>query len=52
MIKMSDFDTQKKILEEVGNVKYNDLEELVYRMQLTYDEILEILELKNISTKK
>ena len=32
--------------------KYNDLEDLVYRMQLTYDEIMDILDLKYISTKR
>ena len=33
------------------NVKYNDLKDLVYRMQLTYDEIIDILGLKYIHTK-
>ena len=51
--KLSDFDTQKnEILEEFKNVKYNDLEDLVYRMQLTRDEIIDILDLKYISTKR
>ena len=51
--KLSDFDSQKhEILEEVKNAKYNDLEDLVYRMQLTYDEIINILDLKYISTKR
>ena len=51
--KLSDFDSQKhEILEELKNVKYNDLEDLVYRMQLTYDEIINILDLKYISTKR
>ena len=51
--KLSDFDTQKhEILEELKNVKYNDLEDLVYRMQLTYNEIINILDLKYISTKR
>ena len=51
--KLSDFDTQKtEILEELGNVKYNDLKDLVYRMQLTYDEIMDILDLKYIPTKR
>ena len=51
--KLSDFDTQKnEILEELKNVKYNDLEELVYRMQLTYDEIIDVLNFKYISTKR
>ena len=51
--KLSDFDNQKyEILEELKNVKYNDLEDLIYRMQLTYDEIIDVLDLKYISTKR
>ena len=51
--KLSDFDTQKyEILEELKNVKYNDLEDLVYRMELTYDEIIDILDLEYIPTKR
>ena len=41
-----------EILEELKNVKYNDLEDLVYRFKLTYDEIMDILELKYIPTKR
>ena len=51
--KLSDFDNQKyEILEELKNVKYNDLEDLVYRMRLSYDEIMNILDLKYIPTKE
>ena len=51
--KLSDFDNQKnEILEELKKVKYNDLEDLVYRMQLTYDEIMDILDLKYIPTQR
>ena len=51
--KLSDFDTQKhEIIEELKNAKYNDLEDLVYRMQLTYDEIINKLDLKYIPTKR
>ena len=51
--KLSDFDNQKhEILGELKNAKYNDLEDLVYRMQLTYDEIIDILDLKYIPTKR
>ena len=39
-------------LEELKNVNFNDLEDLVYRMQLTYDEIIDILDLKRIPTKR
>ena len=51
--KLSDFDTQKnEILTKIKNIKYNDLEDLVYRMQLTYNEIIDILDLKYIPTKR
>ena len=51
--KLSDFDNQKyEILQELKNVKYNDLEDLVYRMRLSYDEILNILDMKYIPTKR
>ena len=51
--KSSDFDTQKvQILEELKNAKYDDLEDLVYRFQLTYVEILDILDLKYFHTKR
>ena len=50
--KLSGFDTHKKeILKQFKNVKYNDLEDMVYRFQLTYDEIMDILDLKYIPTK-
>ena len=43
--KILDLDTREnEILEELGNAKYNDLEDSVYRFQLTYDEILDILD--------
>ena len=45
--KLSIFDAQKnEIPKELKSLKYNDLEDLVYRMQLTYDEIIDILDLK------
>ena len=51
--KLSDFDSQKHdILEEMKNAKYNDLEDLVYRMQLTYNEIIDILDLEYVPTKR
>ena len=51
--KLSDFDSQKhEMIEELKKAKYNDLEDLVYRIQLTYDEIINILDLKYISTKR
>ena len=51
--KLSDFDNQKhEIIEELKNAKYNDLEDLVYRMRLSYDEIMDILDMKYIPTKR
>ena len=51
--KLSDFDNQKyEIIEEVKKVGYNDLKDLVYRMRLSYDEIMNILDLKYFPTKK
>ena len=51
--KLSDFDNQKyEIIEELKDAKHNDLEDLVYRMRLSYDEIMEILDLKYIPTKR
>ena len=43
---------KNEILEELKNVKYNDLEDLVFRFKLTYDEIMDILDLKYIPTKR
>ena len=43
---------KNEILEELRNVKYNDLKDLVYRMQLTYNEIIDILDLEYIPTKR
>ena len=51
--KLSNFDTQRnEILTELKDIKYNDLEDLVYRMQLTYNEIIDILDFKYIPTKR
>ena len=52
--KLSDFDSQKKneILEELKIVKKNDLKDLVYRMQLTHDEFIDILDLIYKPTKR
>ena len=41
-----------EILEDFKNAKFNDLEDLVYRFQLTYDEFMDILDLKYIPTKR
>ena len=51
--KLSDFGTKKfEILEELKNVKHHDVEDLVYRMQLTYDEFIDVLDFKYIPTKR
>ena len=34
------------------NVKHNDLEDLVYRIRLSYDELIDILDLKYIPTER
>ena len=53
LYRLSDFDTYKnQILEELKIVKYKDLKDLVYRMQLTYDEFMDIFYLKYIPTKR
>ena len=41
-----------EILEALKIAKFNDLEDMVYRFQLTYDEIMDILDLKYIPTKR
>ena len=51
--KLSDFDTQRnEILEKLKKANYNDIEDLVYRMQLTYDEAIDIVDLKYIPTER
>ena len=51
--KLSDFNNQKnEIIKEFKKVKYNDFKDLVYRMRLSYDEIMDILDLKYIPTKR
>ena len=43
---------KNKLLEELKRAKYNDIEDFVYRMQLTYDEIIDVLDFKYIPTKR
>ena len=51
-VSSSDFDTSKKeILEELKSASYHDLEDLVYRMELTYDEFRNILDIKNFPSE-
>ena len=45
-LKLSDFDTSKnEIFEELKKVNYHDLEDMVKRMQLTYNEIMDVLDI-------
>ena len=49
---MPDLDTRKEqIIEEIRNTEYNDLKDMVYRMELTYHEVAEILVTKHIKAK-
>ena len=48
----SDFDTFEIEILELKKVKYNDLEDMVYRMDLTNDESIDILDKKIFSIKK
>ena len=41
-----------KVLEESKNPQYKNLEDMVYRMQLTYDEVIDILDLNYILSKR
>ena len=43
---------KNEIIEELKNAKNNDLKDLVYRMRLSYDEIMDILDLNYIPTKR
>ena len=49
--KLSDLDTRKnELIEDLKNLEYNDLEDMVFRMGLTYSEIENILDMKYIPT--
>ena len=46
---LSDFDTnENKIIDELKNAEYNDLEEMVFRKELTYGQIEKALDVKFI----
>ena len=40
---------KSETLEGLKRVKYRDLEDMVYRLQLTYDEIVDIVDVKYIA---
>ena len=53
LYKLSDFDSQKdEMIEGLRNLKYSDLRDLVYRLQLTFNEIIDLLDLEYIPTKR
>ena len=43
---------KNEILEEFIKAEYVDVEDLVYRFKLPYDENIELLDLKNIPRKR
>ena len=50
---LSDFDNHKyEIIKELKEAKNKDIRDLVHRMRLSYDEIVDILDLKYIPTKR
>ena len=50
---LSSLDTfREEMLEELKNAKYDDHEDMVYRFQLLYNEIIDILDLKYVPTKR
>ena len=49
-LELSDLDNRKySNIKELKRVQYRDLEELVFRLQLTYHEIVDILDVKYIA---
>ena len=49
---LSDLDTLKnQTIEELGSIKYNDLDLMVYRMELTQNQIQDIVDRKDIAAK-
>ena len=42
-------DTHKNEIKGLKNIKNRDLEDMVYRMELTFDEIVDILDVKNFA---
>ena len=43
---------QKEILEELKGTNCHDLEDLVYRMEITHDEIMDVLDKNYFSSKR
>ena len=50
--KLSDLNTRKReIIDELKNIEFNDLEDMVFRIELTYHENAETLDTKYIDAK-
>ena len=50
---LSDFDNQKyEIIKGLKEAKYKDIRDLIHRMRLSYDEIIDIIDPKYIPTKR
>ena len=50
---LSDFDTSKNdVIEELKSANYHDIEDLNYRMQRTYDEVMDILYIKIFPSRR
>ena len=48
-LRLSDLDTREDLInKKLNRVNYRDLEDMVYRLQLTYDEIIDILDVNYI----
>ena len=46
-LRLFDLDNRKNsLIKEVKRVKYRNLEDIVYSLQVTYDEFIDILEVK------
>ena len=43
---------KNEILEELKSEKYNDVANMVYRVQITYDEVMDIIKLNYFPSKK
>ena len=51
--KLSGLDSSiKEKLENIKSANYHDIEDLVYRMELTYDEVMDVLDIKYFPTEK
>ena len=47
---LASFDHFKsEVLSELKRLNYSDVEDMAYRLQLTYDKIIDILDVENIS---